>query len=167
MLHKHILKKLFPLSFEDDLFDAEMALQGDLLDATERKIKELLVELFPNSADATIDEWESRLNVKSNSGDSLTVRQNRVAAKFSETGSLTEAYFILVAEKMGFTITIEQLQPFRCGISGCGHELGIERVKFIWQVIIINKNEIAILELENRFNSLKPAESVIAFIDKT
>lgn len=167
MKHEHILKMLFPLSFEDNLFDSEMALQGDLLDGAEIKIKALLVEFFPNSADATIEEWESRLNVSPNSGDSLFVRQNRVAAKFSESGSLTESYFILVAGKMGFTITIEQLQPFRCGISGCGHELGIERVKFVWQVIITAKSDITISELQNKFNALKPAESSIQFINET
>lgn len=167
MQHKDVLKKSFPLPFEDDLFNAEMGLQGDILDEAGSKTYELLVEFFPISADATIEKWELRLNVKPDSGDDLATRQVRVAAKFSESGSLREDYFITIAIQMGFTIAIKQLQPFRCGISGCGHELAIERVKFIWRVTITVRGDIAISELKNRFNALKPAQTEIEFIDET
>lgn len=165
--HVHVLKKLFPLPMEGDLFDAEMALQGNQLDSINLEAHTLLLEFFPDTAIITIANWEKRLDITPASGDSLSVRQQRASTKYREIGGLSKDYFLGIAADMGFLIEIIRLQPIRCGVSECGDEFAIERIKFMWQVVIKTEGDIAISELETKFNTLKPCESVIEFIDET
>lgn len=109
MLHRDTLKQLIPLELGAS-HAADLALEGDQLDAALISGDELLLESFPDTADSLIANWERICALTPGSNDTLQQRRYKVVAKLRETGGLSRAYFIALAAAMGYTIEIEE--PF-------------------------------------------------------
>jgi uncharacterized protein YmfQ (DUF2313 family) len=126
--HKDVLKLLFPLDL-GGVFDADLELEGEYLDAAEASAEQLLREMMPQSAGDSIADWERVCGIVPDATDTLQMRQARVVAKLREQGGLSIPHFTALAASWGYTIVIEELTA---GADGTGDE-GI----FRWRVIFL------------------------------
>jgi uncharacterized protein YmfQ (DUF2313 family) len=130
-------------------------------------ISGLISDAFPATSINLLTEWELSLGLPDPcAGESpvLQVRQAEVAAKFAYFGGQSVPFFIALAKRLGYIITITEFKGaqahhwqvnapgvaviyFRAGISSAGDPL------------IIGGNAV----LECIFNELKPAHTTVSF----
>jgi uncharacterized protein YmfQ (DUF2313 family) len=108
MKHADILKLLFPLEL-GGVFVPDIAMEGKQLDDTKTSAEQLLSEMYPQSADVTIADWERICGITPSGSDTLQTRQARILAKFRTHGGLSLPFFASLATTMGYTVTIEEL----------------------------------------------------------
>ena len=179
MNHADVLKLLCPVSIDGD-FDDDIAIEGAHLDAAAESAAVLLNEIFPDLAYQTLTSWERVYNLIPSDGATIQSRRDAVIQAIRARGGLSRAYFIALAAIHGWTITIDEFFPSMCGWTRCGDYLAGEEFKWIWR---INAPEKAIyqaragisaagerllwwvpdIELENLFNRLKPAHTIVLF----
>jgi uncharacterized protein YmfQ (DUF2313 family) len=171
VLHKDILKQLFPLEL-GGVFDDDLALEGGLLDQALARSEQLLRETFPDTSAELLAEWERICNIFPGDDDPIQERQTKVIEKFRARGGLSVAYFLGMAERMAYDISLEELAPnvethgpesvfiwritvndspaiyFRAGQSGAGERL-------CWLADITS--------LEGFLTELKPAHTQVIF----
>ncbi len=179
MFHKDVLKNLNPLSIEG-VYDSDIEIEGKHLDEAQLSAEELLNEMFPHRALTFLSRWERVLAITPSSEDTVQLRRDRIVNKLRARGGLHLQYFIILAETLGHTITIDEYQPFMAGIGEAGHRVYIEEVVYVWQVNVTDKGLFyfragesgagerllwweAESVLENLFNELKPSHSFIIF----
>lgn len=179
MSHKNALKLLFPLELSGD-FDADIEIEGKHLDEVQSRAEDLLNEMFPDQSFELLTDWERVCGLIPGAEDTLQLRRDRVIRKLRERGGLSREYFIALAADLGYTVTIEELQPFTCGINRCGDRLFVEEIRFVWRVAVSGQSVYyfrtgqssagerlvwwnAVQELEDLFNDLKPAHTFIIF----
>lgn len=133
MTHEETLTLLLPVELTGD-HPADIALEGLELDAAQAEADRLLVEMFPDGAVDLLPDWERVYGLTPSATDPIQYRQARVIMKMRELGGLSRAYFIALAASLGWTITIDELTPFECGVDRCGDRLYIEAIRFIWRV---------------------------------
>lgn len=99
---------------------------------------QLINGAFPKTATVMLPEWEKTLGLPDDCAigemDSLPKRQGAVVSKLVSSGGQSKAYFINYAAELGYTITITEFRPARCGISACGDPLNGEDWPFVWRV---------------------------------
>jgi uncharacterized protein YmfQ (DUF2313 family) len=101
------------------------------------RANDLITEVFPCSTTEGLQEWESTLGLPdpcTGTLGTLQQRQAAVCAKFAARGGQSIPYFIDLAERLGFVITIETFRPFRAGISRAGERLYGAPWAFVWRV---------------------------------
>lgn len=133
MLHSDALKLLFPLELVG-VYEQDIELEGIHLDKSESDAQELLAEMFPDGANELLPDWERVCGLVPAADEPLQARRNAVLRQLRSRGGLSRAYFIALAANMGFTITIQELQPFMAGIGSSGDIVYLPRVIFIWQI---------------------------------
>jgi uncharacterized protein YmfQ (DUF2313 family) len=106
--HEDVLRLLFPLEL-GGVYDQDAVLEGMQLDDVQTSDDSLLREIFPQSCDKTLADWERVCGLIPLSTDTLQMRQARVITKLRERGGLSIPYFIELASSMGYTVTIEEL----------------------------------------------------------
>lgn len=97
----------------------------------------LLVDAFPSTAVNLLDAWELTLGLPDPcAGVSPTFqgRRNQVVARFTNTGGQSIQFFKAFALGLGYTVTVTQYAPFRCGQSSCGEQLGAVEWFFTWAI---------------------------------
>lgn len=80
-------------------------------------------EAFPAAALEMLADWERAYGLPDGcggEGDSLAQRRGALLARIAERGGQSRAYFIAVAAALGYDVTIEEIRPFRAGISRAG-----------------------------------------------
>lgn len=92
----------------------------------------------PYRAGALLADWERVLGLTSPANASYQQRQQRVLAKLAETGGLSIPYFTRLASSLGYTITIDEPQPFRAGTNRAGDRLYVEDIIWMWVVNVKN-----------------------------
>ncbi len=98
----------------------------------------LLVDAFPGTTVQLLPEWESSLGLPDAcAGLQPTVQQRRaqVVARLANIGGQSVAYYTALAETLGYTISVQQFQPFRFGRT-FGAPLGGEDWAQAWQVTV-------------------------------
>jgi uncharacterized protein YmfQ (DUF2313 family) len=83
----------------------------------------LIAEIFPCTTHALLPEWEETLGLPDPCTGSLgnwKEQQQAVCIKFSARGGQSKAYYIGIAEQLGYEITITEFAPFRAGINRAG-----------------------------------------------
>ena len=171
MFHKNALKLLFPVELTG-VFDDDIAIEGNQLDAAQADAELLLREMLPQSCVDTIADWERVYGCTPAVADTLQMRQTRVIARMRERGGLSLPYFAALAAAMGYTFTIEELLA---GTGGYGAE-GI----FRWRVTFTGTplyyfragqsragerlvDGPVATALEGLFTDLKPAHTMVIF----
>lgn len=99
---------------------------------------DLLETAFPATALDLLTEWEESLGLPDPcAGESPTLqgRRQQVVARLTGTGGQTIAFFIAYAQLLGYTVTVKQYEPFRCGQSRCGDQLGGPEWAHTWAVV--------------------------------
>lgn len=180
MSHADTLKLLFPVELTG-VFDDDIALEGKQLDDAQASAEILLQEIFADKAYNLLTDWERVCGLTPGEDDPLQSRRDAIIRKLREIGGLSRDYFIALAASIGWTITIEELQPFMCGWNRCGDELNIEESIWIWRVTAADPAYYAFRAglscsgerlgsnpsadvLELLFNELKPAHTYVTFI---
>lgn len=143
----------------------------------------LVLEANPLSANELLADWERAAGLPDKCAgtleETLQGRRNALASKLSSTGGQSPAYFIGVAEALGYTISIEEFRPFRAGRSTAGQSLTNGDWVFVWRVhapavtvIAFRAGRSAAGEplrswgndaLECRLTQLKPAHTILLF----
>lgn len=144
---------------------------------------QLVVEAIPSTTTELLPDWERVAGLPDNCSGTLadTVQGRRadLVAKLNSLGGQSKAYFIALAARLGFTISIEEFRPFRAGLSAAGDSLTNGDWVFTWRV---NGPSVSVIRfragqssageplaswgnsaLECRFNQLKPAHTHIIF----
>jgi uncharacterized protein YmfQ (DUF2313 family) len=72
----------------------------------------------------------------------LTERQLRANSKLLAVGQQDKGYFIEIAERLGFTATITEFEPFWCGLMGAGDPCGDQINLFYWSFNIVYSGDV-------------------------
>lgn len=184
MSHVDLLPLLLPpVSYDPKAskISSSLTANGLALDRAEDSGNRVRDAVTPFGAGDLLQDWERVLALTPPPEAGYQQRQARVIAKLRETGGLSRAYFIGLAAGLGYTITIEEPQPFRAGINRAGDSLYIEDVMFIWRVNVqgsasrtyrFRAGQSAAGErlttfseplLETLFEDLKPAHTFVYF----
>jgi uncharacterized protein YmfQ (DUF2313 family) len=97
----------------------------------------LLADAFPATALDMLPEWEAALGLPDPcAGESPTLagRRQQVVARLTNSGGQSIRYFVQYAASLGYTVTISQYAPFRCGQSRAGDALGSVDWFFTWSI---------------------------------
>lgn len=152
----------------------------------------LLKEADPRTTSELFSEWESFAglpDICTPDDLSYTERRDRLIQKLKTAGGQSRAYFIALAETLGYTITITEYRPFTCGVDQCIAADSAVYVtitnpedRFVWDVSVdgpratwfhCGESECGVdpmlkltvaNDLECIFNRLKPAHTKLNFI---
>lgn len=137
MKHADLLGLLLPRPTYDPqgLFvGADLAAEGNALDSALAGSQRLLQAITPFEAGDMLPDWERLLGLVPPSGAPYQQRLEAVLAKLAETGGLSIPYFTRLAQRLGYSIAIDEPQPFRAGVNCAGDTLWIEDIIWVWHV---------------------------------
>jgi len=148
----------------------------------DQRADDLLNQIDPRTADELLPDWETVLGLPDaciGELDSVQARMNAAYGTLTATGGASRAYFIAVAEALGFTVTISEYRPFTVGVAAVGDPLYGTDWLYAWRV---NAPETTIFEfamgisavgdplrswgnelLECAMTKLKPAHTHVLF----
>lgn len=124
------------------------SLMGAFLKALAADLAVIYRRIFAISQDSTastlvdsLADWEAEFGLPDSCmgvDPSREARVRSLLARVRSTGTITPADFIALAAELGFSITIDEPLPWRCGASACGsvseRVAGGIPVEFIWIV---------------------------------
>ncbi|WPU22555.1 YmfQ family protein [Cedecea neteri] len=119
---------------------ASLQAEANMFDQVDNSANLVKGGVTPYMAMNLLADWERVLGITSVATASYQQRQQRVLAKLAETGGLSIPYFTRLASSLGYTITIDEPQPFRAGINRAGDELFVEDIIWVWVVNVQNSN---------------------------
>lgn len=134
---KSLLKLLLPpVSYGTDapVLDAELQAEANQLTKAQEQAERVQNGITPFFAKGLLSDWERLLGLATDYSQTYQQRLEMVLFKLSETGGLSIPYFIHLAERMGYRITIDELQPFRTGSSRVGEPLWVKEIIWVWRV---------------------------------
>lgn len=108
------------------------AMAEEMVRYDQRVGTELMDEADPTTTTGLLTDWE-RICGLSSSG-TLAIRRNAVLQKITSRGGQSIAFFIALADSLGFEVTITEFRPFLAGISESGDELTNGPWIFTWRV---------------------------------
>jgi uncharacterized protein YmfQ (DUF2313 family) len=174
--HYSVLKRLFPAEV-GGVFDQDITIEAAHLDALKLAAEYAVNEFFPDTAIQTINEWEKRYGIISDSSLSLGARRQAAVQKRRLRKRLDVSYFIELAATVGYTIDIEEMPPNSADYGGGDETIHIWRVhapigaKTIVEFTAGDSAAGDLLTdwadeatLETLFNKLKPAHTHIYFL---
>lgn len=135
------------------------ALAGEL-QALHGQTLQMISESDPRTATTSLPEWEAMLGLPG-SGTNAE-RRSAITAAWVARGGQTPAYFIGLAARGGWTITITEHvgEELRCGVAECGDELASEAGSYAWEV---TGPVAAQAILEPIITRQKPAHTIVVF----
>lgn len=184
MMHAELLARLLPpvaYQANEPQLAAELAAEGAALDAALCRAKHIASAVTPFGAGDLLPNWERVCGLKPSAEAGYQQRLQAVLAKLAETGGLSIPYFTNLAASMGYTINIEEPQPFRAGVNRAGDTIYHPDVMWCWRVHVSGSNTQSfnfragvscaserLLSfgdpvLESVFTDLKPAFSYVDF----
>ncbi|OVE45578.1 YmfQ family protein [Chromobacterium violaceum] len=104
---------------------------------THDRANNLLVDSFPAQTFELLPEWEATLGLPDPAlglASTVTGRRQQVVAKLTATGGQSAAYYQSVAAGLGFTISVTNYAPFRCGQSASGQPVGSADWHHTWSI---------------------------------
>lgn len=182
--HQELLALLLPpLSYAPSgpSLRAELTAEGQALDTSLVSAGRAKSGITPFFAEQLLPDWERVCGITPQAGAAYQQRLQAVLAKLSETGGLSIPYFIRLAARMGYQITIDEPQQFHSGVSRAGSPLNLFDVIWTWWVNIqgpplqhvrFRAGLSTIGErlglfgdpvIETMFNDLKPAHTLVFF----
>lgn len=141
MSHYTLLNLLLPpvsYSPRQKVLAASLQAEANVFDAISTTATLAEGGVTPFYARSLIADWERILDLYPPEGATYQQRQQRVLAKLAEVGGLSIPYFIQLASSLGYTITIDEPQPFRAGVNRAGDRLWVEEIIWVWRVNVQN-----------------------------
>jgi uncharacterized protein YmfQ (DUF2313 family) len=147
------------------------------------RVLDLIRESDPRTTVEMLAEWERALGLPDNCSSTLAptlqARRDDVLTKLVSLGGQSREYFIAVAARLGYTISIEEFKPFRVGRSRVGESINALEMTWVWRVngppvtirsFRVGRSRIGErlrswgnTALECRLTQLKPAHTKIIF----
>jgi uncharacterized protein YmfQ (DUF2313 family) len=136
------LQKLFPIgaAWPDDKTATVVKLQNGLAEELARidfRADVAIQESDPRQATELLPDWERVTGLPDGCSLSLGILQARrdaVAVRLSQLGGQSRAYFISLAQQVGFNVTITEFFPFEVGRSVSGDSLTNGDWIYAWRV---------------------------------
>lgn len=178
--HADVLKRLFPVPLGPN-HEADCDAEGAFLDAADARITDLAAEIFPDTAFETLTSWERVCGISPVDASNISARRNAILTQLRATGGMTRAYFIALAEMLGYEgVTIFEPRPFEAGVSGAFDRIYADDAIFCWRVDGVDVPAgayfragdsaagdrlcaFAVLDIQTLFNALKPAHTAVYF----
>lgn len=144
-------------------------------------------EADPRTATELLPEWEVAFGLPDaclSAPTTIKERQRALVEKMTAEGGQSRAFFIAVAARLGYSVSIREFAPFMCGVSRCGDAnwgIGPIEIRFYWRVAVSSPRltwfragagragvdhhlEIGVADdLECLFRRWKPAQTEIVF----
>ncbi len=151
-----------------------------VLDDVQISAERTLAAMQPETSGEMLADWERVLGLDG-SGKHYSQRVSSVLLKINAIGGLSIPYFTQLAQSAGYTITIDEPQPFRVGINRAGDRLANEDIMFVWTVNVQTNSQIISRfragrntagerlstftdsVIETVFQDLKPAHTAVRF----
>lgn len=154
----------------------EMKLVNDRTEA-------LQVELDPRTTSELLPDWERLLALPDECSDpdntSVATRRREILAKLTGQGSISRQYYIDLAARLGYTVTIYEYRQFLAGVSHAGDPVSNGDWVHCWLVtaaggsadffeagVDFAGDPLAVYSdgvLECYINKVKPAETLVFF----
>ena len=182
MLFKDILAQLNP-PIDLGAVDAELiAVDASGLDKVQASADQLLSELLPDRAQFLLSAWERVYDLHPSAAETISERRRKVLIKYATVGGLSRPYFIALASLLGQTITIEGYSSSRCGSMVCGDYITVGNIDWMWTVRGLDSQggyaqcgdffcgerlSCPAVSIEDFFNDLRPAHSIVNFVYNT
>ena len=153
-----------------------------------KNVDNAALEMFPQSADATLRRWENDYGLPEKcvhgyhaEGATFVDRQSAVLAKIRSRFSPTAANFVSLAATLGYDVTITTTPPAVCGAVRCSDRLGGTTPANYYWIVSVSGDRLTYAragsarcgevlcrisradELECLFKRLKPAHTVMHF----
>ncbi len=157
-----VIKALMPLEL-GLISDQDITLEGQELNNEESRQNTLLQEIFPDTSTQMLAWWERVCGLAPAANATVLQRQQAIVQAIRATGGLSRNYFISLAAALGYTVTIEELQPFMAGIGRAGDTLYISDIIYEWGVTTQSQGATNDANLEALLNKLKPAHTAVYF----
>jgi len=112
--HASLLARLLPQAYEPNAprLAAELAAEGLTLDRINASAASIADAVTPFNAAALLMDWERVCGLTPAPGATYAQRLDSVLAKLQETGGLSIAYFVALAARLGYAITITEFEAF-------------------------------------------------------
>ena len=142
MTHSNLLKLLLPPSSLDPnatALGAELAAEGNALDLALGYADQLLAEADPRTTAAMLADWERVYGLPdpyiTAAGIAQSIQERRAAlvAKVTMQGGQSKAFFIALAQSLGYAITITECSPHTTEFD-TEHPDYDEQYRFVWYV---------------------------------
>ena len=135
-----LLKSLYPpVSYDVNapFLSAHIAAEAAVLDAVARAVAGLLLEVFPDTAQTSLSDWERVYGLPDKCLQSSTVtgvRRAFLLAKINDRGGIrVEDYVARVKLALGLDVTISEFGAMTCE-DPCDAQLFDEDWRYVWQV---------------------------------
>ncbi len=118
--------------------------QADELARIDGRSENLLNERDTRRTSELLIEHENDLGLPddcSEEGETIAERRLVAHAKLIALGQQNPAYFIELADALGWAITVTEYTPFWCGVGGSGDPCGDQETIFYWKVTISYSGE--------------------------
>lgn len=113
-----------------------MQAEADELARVDGRISDLLEEVDPRSALELLEDWERVAGLPDGcipAPDSIAERRAALLSRVTGQGGQSRAYFIELAARIGYAITIDEFRPFAAG-SLAGEDLNGDAWAHTWRV---------------------------------
>ncbi|MGC1549432.1 MAG: putative phage tail protein [Rhodanobacter sp.] len=97
----------------------------------------LIADAFPATALDMVPEWQLALGLPdpcAGPAPGLIQERQQIVARLTNSGGQSAAYFIAFAAAFGYTVTVTNDAPFRCGQSRAGQHVGSQDWFFSWVI---------------------------------
>jgi len=113
---------------------------ADVLAEVDSAVNALYDEADPRTANSLLPDWERVAGLPDSAigtdYQSLAERRAWLKIRLTSVGGQSRAYFVALAASLGTSITIDEFQPWGCGLGETGHDqIGNDDSLFmLWQV---------------------------------
>jgi len=116
-----------------------LAAEAEGLAEIDARARDLIREAHPSTVIEMLPARETEAGLPDSCLPANAADQERrlhLVARWVARGGASIAYFKGLAAQLGYTITVTEQRPFRCGLSGCGsdHQCGDEKQRFHWRI---------------------------------
>ena len=112
--------------------------QAEELARVDGRAEDLLRESDPRTTSELLPDWERVAGLPDTcvpAAQTLQERRDALVTKLTNPGGQSHAFFIALAARLGYTVTITEFPPFEVGLSGAGDEVGSDdQWRFVWRV---------------------------------
>jgi len=159
------IRQLMPLQIDGD-FNDDVEIEGAAIDDLLSRADELYLELFPDTCDETLPDWERVYELNPSPSESKALRRSRLVYAVRRRGGLSRRYFIGLAASLGYTATItEGHAVFRAGMSAAGDAVYTNQDRWSWTMVVssIGANAVPQTQFESIITMLGPAHGAVLF----
>lgn len=130
LLHLLPPGKVFPRNDAGAMRDTLKAMAEEFA-RVDLRAENLIEEADPRTTLELLSDWERVCGL--DALDTVALRQIAVVDKLTDIGGQSRAFFIAVALKFGFVITITEFRPYTC-ITPIDQGIYEEDCRYVWQV---------------------------------